>query len=103
MNSDADARDASKATFLQFVSGLAAQTLMHLGAMENPITGATDVDLPNARYSIDILAVLQEKTAGNLTEEEEEYLRLAIRDLRLRYIEVDRRERAAGEARAGED
>ena len=78
----------SKATFLQFASGMAAQTLMHLGALENPITNSATVDLPNARYSIDLLTMLKEKTRGNLTEEEETYLNAAIDDLKIRYAQI---------------
>ena len=81
------------ATFLQFASGMAAQTLMHLGALENPITNSATIDLPNARYSIDLLNMLKEKTQGNLTEEEEVYLNAAIDDLKIRYAQVcERRE-----------
>lgn len=77
-----------KANFLQFVSGMAAQTLMHLGLMANPLTGKVETDLPNAGYSIDLLAVFQEKTRGNLTEDEQRYLETALCDLRLQYVRV---------------
>ncbi len=73
------------ASFLQFLSGMAAQTLMHLGMLENPITRSTVIDLPNAKYSIDLLGILQQKTAGNLTPEEAKYLEAAICDLQMRY------------------
>ncbi len=76
------------AHFLQFLGGLAVQTLVHLGKMSNPITNQTGVDLANAKYSIDILGVLQEKTKGNLTPEENEYLQNVLRDLRLEYVAV---------------
>ena len=76
------------ATFLQFVSGIAVQTLVHLGKMSNPMTGKTGLDLPNAKYSIDILAILQEKTKGNLTPQENEYLQNVLRDLRLEYVDA---------------
>jgi len=75
-----------EASFLQFLSGMAAQTLMHLGVMGNPITGKTEVDLANAKYSIDLLNILEEKTSGNLSQEEDAYLQAALCDLRLRYV-----------------
>lgn len=75
-----------EANFTQFVSGFAVQTLVHLGRMSNPMTGKTSVDLPNAKYSIDILAILQEKTKGNLSPEESEYLSNLLRDLRMEYV-----------------
>lgn len=91
MNSDAREEAAQRpvdASFLQFLSGMAAQTLMHLGVLENPITRARTVDLSNAKYSIDLLRILQQKTAGNLTAEEEKYLNAALLDLQTRYAGV---------------
>lgn len=85
-----------EATFLQFLSGMAAQTLMHLGMMENPITRTSSIDLANARYSIDLLEVLRVKTAGNLTPEEEQYLLVALRDLRVRYASVAEKKENTG-------
>ncbi|MDR3211597.1 MAG: DUF1844 domain-containing protein [Planctomycetota bacterium] len=76
------------ASFLQFISGMAIQSLVHLGKMSNPITNKSAVDLPNAKYSIDLLGILQEKTKGNLTPEENDYLSNALRDLRLEYLTV---------------
>ncbi len=78
----------TKATFLQFASGMAAQTLMHLGILENPISNSITVDLTNAKYSIDLLSMLKEKTNGNLTEEELTYLNAAIDDLKIRYAQI---------------
>ncbi len=94
-----------EASFAQFIGGFAVQTLVHLGKMSNPMTGATGVDLPNAKYSIDILGILQEKTKGNLSAEEDEYLSNLLRDLRMEYVSVANKGEAAtdgGEAAADE-
>ncbi len=89
MASDGEKRGGKvEASFLQFISGFAVQTLVHLGRMSNPVSGGTAVDLPNAKYSIDILGILQEKTRGNLTPEEDEYLAGVLRDLRMEYVDV---------------
>ena len=77
-----------QASFLQFLSGMAAQALMHLGVMTNPMTGKMESDLANAKYSIDLLSVIEEKTRGNLDEEEEAYLTSALYELRLRYVQA---------------
>lgn len=77
-----------QASFIQFIGGFAVQTLVQLGRMSNPMSGETSVDLPNAKYSIDILGILQEKTAGNLSGEEAEYLSNVLRDLRMEYVAV---------------
>ena len=85
-DADAAARPPREASLLQFVSGMAMQTLMHLGAMSNPLTGKIEKDLVNAKYSIDLLGILQEKTRGNLAAEEEQYLQAALTELRMRYV-----------------
>lgn len=83
-----DERKPIEANFTQFLSGFVVQTLVHLGRMSNPMSGETTVDLPNAKYSIDILGILQEKTKGNLAPEEEKYLSDVLRDLRMEYVTV---------------
>lgn len=92
-----------EANFLQFISGFAVQTLVHLGSMSNPMSGEIAVDLPNAKYSIDMLGIFQEKTRGNLTPDEEEYLSNMLRDLRLQYVTVQERESAKASAVPAEE
>lgn len=87
-----------EANFTQFIGGFAVQTLVHLGKMANPMTGEMAVDLPNAKYSIDILGILQEKTQGNLTPEEDEYLSNLLRDLRMEFVAVSKNPGNDGEA-----
>lgn len=72
--------------FILFVSGLATQTLVALGQIENPITKTTEKNLAQARYTIDTLGMIEEKTRGNLTEEERKYLEGVLYDLRMSYI-----------------
>lgn len=74
--------------FLQFLNGLAVQTLIHLGKVAYPESGRRAVDLPNARFSIDILGALEEKTKGNLTPDESRYLAGVLFDLRSEYVRV---------------
>jgi len=74
--------------FIHFVSGIAAQTLMQMGEIENPFAGEKRVDLESARYSIEVIAMIEEKTKGNLTPDEERYLKAALHDLRMRYVEA---------------
>jgi len=72
--------------FLGLVSMLATQTLMHLGALPHPETGATSKNLTQAQMTIDILEILEAKTKGNLTKEEEEALRNILSDLRMAFV-----------------
>ena len=68
-------------SFRLLVQKLAYQALMSLGAVENPLSGERDVNLPQARMVIDDLCMLERKTSGNLDPEEEEYLRGVIAEL----------------------
>lgn len=79
------------ANFMQFVGGFGFQALVQLGKAPNPMTGETSVDLPNAKYSIDLLGILQEKTKGNLTREEDEQLSSMLRDLRMEYVNTSKK------------
>jgi len=71
-----------------FLSGLAGQVLINLGLFENPATGKREKDLEQAKYSIDLMEILKEKTRGNLTEEEEKLINTILYDLRMRYVEA---------------
>ena len=72
--------------FATFVVSLNASALLHLGAIEDPNTGQTEKDLPMAKQTIDILSMLEEKTAGNLTKDEENLLKNILYDLRIIYV-----------------
>ena len=75
-----------EANFILFVSGFATQTLIALGQFENPMTKKRETNLDQARYTIDTLKMIQEKTKGNLTPEEEKYLEGVLYDLRMSYV-----------------
>ena len=72
--------------FPTFVVSLNASALLHLGAIEDPTTGQKSKNLPMAKQTIDILCMLEEKTAGNLTGEEKNLLKNILYDLRLMYV-----------------
>jgi len=77
------------ATFLVLLSTLATQTMAALGIVADPMTGQPNVNRPIAKHFIDTLAMLQEKTSGNLTEEESGHLRDALHQLRMAYISTE--------------
>ena len=64
--------------------------LVHLGEVEDPISRKKSSNLSAARQMIDILELLQEKTRGNLTTQEEQYIEKALFDLRLIYVQKAR-------------
>ena len=86
------------ATFETLMSTLATQALFALGAIADPGTGQTMENLPLARHHIDLLGVLEEKTEGNLTEEESNLLRSTLYELRSRYIQATSGGPAGGDA-----
>jgi hypothetical protein len=68
------------------VASLNASALLQLGLIEDPTTGQKNKNLPMAKQTIDIISMLQEKTAGNLSEEEENLLKNILYDLRIMYV-----------------
>ena len=72
--------------FSVFLSSLSMQAMVALGEVAHPATGLAQEDLEQARYLIDVLGLLQEKTQGNLTPEEGELLEGALYELRMKYV-----------------
>ena len=73
--------------FATFVLSLSHSALMHLGEAPHPETDQVEANLPLAKQNIDILGLLEEKTKGNLSGEEERLLAQVLFDLRMRYVE----------------
>jgi len=78
------------AEFKTLVGTLASNAVMSLGGMQHPETGQVMVDIEGAKLYIDLLDVLQEKTKGNLDEEETEYVEQIAHELRTRFVELSR-------------
>jgi hypothetical protein len=77
--------------FHTFVLSLGSSALLHLGELEHPDVGAPQKDLPLAKHTIDILVMLEEKTRGNLSPPEEKLITSLLYDLRLRYVEAQKK------------
>lgn len=76
--------------FPTFILSLATSAQVHLGVIPNPTTGKQEIDLPLAKQTIDILGVLDEKTKGNLSDEEARLLEHLLYDLRMMYVEKNK-------------
>jgi hypothetical protein len=74
--------------FSAFVISLSTQALLHLGEIANPMTGKVEVDVPVAKQMIDIIAMLKDKTRGNLNASEDRLLEDILFDLRMKYVEA---------------
>jgi hypothetical protein len=94
-----DKQSASKQTselpainFSTFIFSLNSSALVHLGAIPDPTTGSTCREMTIAKQTIDILALLEEKTRGNLTEEERSLLAHILHDLRIKFVKEKNRQ-----------
>ena len=82
-------REESAVTFLGFILSLAHTAAVHFGDVPDPVSGQTiAANLPAAQQMIDILSLLEEKTRGNLTAEERQFLDQILYELRLRFVEA---------------
>lgn len=77
--------------FATFVLSLSSSALYHLGELKHPETGQTEIDLTLAKQTIDILGLLEQKTKGNLSRDEEKMLGHLLNDLRIKYVQVTSR------------
>jgi hypothetical protein len=84
----ADPKDS--ASLLTLVAMLASSATIQLGIVDNPITKRAKKDLKLARHTIDLLAVLEAKTRGNVTEEERSVMTRVLSDLRMRYVDASK-------------
>lgn len=82
-----DDDELPKVDFATFVLSLSHSALMHLGDAPNPETDAVETNLPLARQTVELIGVLEEKTKGNLTGDEERLLHQVLDDLRQRYLD----------------
>ena len=77
-------------TFASFVVGLSTEALALMGEMPHPATGERMLDLVGAQQLIDIIGILQDKTRGNLTQDEDTLIEAILFDLRMKYVEKAR-------------
>lgn len=76
------------ASFVNFLMSIASNAASSLGMMEHPVTHQREVDLELAKHWIDVLGMLQRKTHGNLTPQEEKILEGFLADLRMQYVSL---------------
>lgn len=73
--------------FSTFIFSLGSAALINLSITPNPVTEKTEYNLDHAKQNIDLLSVLKEKTAGNLTKDEESLMNNLLHSLRMKYME----------------
>ena len=72
--------------FSTFIFSLSSSALLHFGEIPDPSSGSKKKNLAMAKHTIDILSMLEEKTTGNLTSDEEQLFKNILYDLRMRYV-----------------
>lgn len=76
------------ASFVNFIMSIASNAASSLGMMEHPVTHQREVDLELSKHWIDVLGMLQHKTRGNLTPQEEKILEGFLADLRMQFVSL---------------
>ena len=80
-----------EASFITLSMSIASAAAMALGLAPDPSTKKTSVDLHMAKFNIDLLEVLENKTKGNLVKEEADFMKHVLTDLKLKYVEVSKK------------
>src|SRR3972149_9939452 len=74
--------------FAAFIFSLGRSAFIHLGEEPDPVSGVKKVSLQLAKETIDIISILEEKTKGNLTQDEGQLIKNLLYALRMRYVEL---------------
>jgi hypothetical protein len=85
---EAERAPLPEVNFNSLIFSLSSSVLLHLGEIADPQSGEKRVDIALAKHTIDTIAMLKEKTQGNLAEEEKKFLDSILADLRLRYVKA---------------
>ncbi len=75
-----------KISFSTFIMSLHSSALLALGLIEDPVTKQRTKNIAMAKQTIDVIGIIEEKTKGNLTKEENELIQNALQNLRMEYV-----------------
>ena len=84
----AESTPLPEVNFNSLILSLSSSALIHLGEIADPHTGTKKKDIPLAKHTIDTIAMLKDKTKGNLEEEEQRFLDSVLADLRWRFVKA---------------
>lgn len=85
---DSSTEPLPKIDFSSFILSLYSSGLVQLGKVEDPSTGQKSINLELAQHTIDMIVMLEEKTTGNLNDEEQNLIKALISELRMAYVEA---------------
>ena len=89
--------DKNSSLFFSLVMTFQAAAMQQMGKLKNPVSDTVERDLQQAQLSIDILDMLEEKTHGNLSEEETKLLKGLLQELKLNYVDEMSKEQQPAE------
>jgi hypothetical protein len=78
-----------EASFSTLILSIASTAAMALGAVPNPANGRVEKDRRMARFNIELLRMLREKTKGNLSSDEQRFIDSVVSDLQLKFVAMD--------------
>jgi len=79
---------AVEINFLNYITSLGFQAMIFMGEIPNPVTNEVDKNLEQAKFLIDTLSMLKEKTEGNLNEQEKTLLENSVYELQTKYVQA---------------
>ena len=89
-----DQEEVITVNFMNYVASLGFQAMIFLGETPNPITNETEKNLDQAKFLIDTLVMLREKTKGNLNQQETQLLDTYIYELQMKFVEISQKDQA---------
>jgi hypothetical protein len=95
-NSGAEQASLPDVDFATFILSLATSAQISLGAIPHPETNETSTHIPAAKQIIDVIAMLQEKTKGNLTRDEQTLIEQVLFNLRMHFVRVSGEKKTGG-------
>jgi hypothetical protein len=87
MTQEYSQEELSEAYFIQLVYTFQAAAMQQMGKLMSPLTGKVEKNMEQAKHSIDMLAMLESKTSGNLNEKEKKLLEQVLFELRMNYVD----------------
>ena len=97
MTEEKSTYDKNSVLFTQLILSFQASAMQQMGKIKNPFTDKIERNLSQAQMSIDMLAMLQEKTKGNVTEEESRFLDHVLFELRMNYVDEMEKDKTKAE------
>ena len=89
--------EKNSSLFFSLVMTFQAAAMQQMGKLKNPVSDKIERDLQQAQLSIDILDMLEEKTRGNLSEDESKLLKTILQELKLNYVDEMSKEQPSAE------